>query len=88
MSDSNPYPAPAPAGDVLNDAVCALAPADMSDAFLDAIKRGVDRSQLRCNLALTPEERVQKYLSFVRLANALREAGEKARAADPAWGLK
>ena len=37
--------------------------------------KDVDRTLLRRNLQLTPEERIRKLQDFVRLTVALREAG-------------
>ena len=88
MTEPIPYPEPPAAPDELHDAVDRLAPADAFDSVLEALKAGIDRTQLRRNLELTPEERVQKFLSFARLANELREAGRRARELDQEWGLK
>jgi hypothetical protein len=41
--------------------------------------RDVDRSLLRENLKLTPEERLAKFASFMRFIAELRRAGENAR---------
>ena len=71
----------------LHDAADGLAPADAYDPVIEVFKTGVDRTQLRSNLELTVEERVQKFLSFARLAHELRVAGRRAREQDPSWGL-
>lgn len=65
----------------------ALAPPDAADPVLDVYKRDVDRTLLRENLKLTPAERAEKFLAFERFAASLVEAGRRARAVDPAWGL-
>ena len=88
MTEPIRYPERPAAPDELHDAVDSLAPADAFDPVIEALKAGIDRTQLRRNLELTPEERVQKFLSFSRLANELREAGRRARELDPEWGLK
>ena len=41
--------------------------------------RDIDRSLLRQNLKLTPEERLAKFASFMRFIAELRRAGENAR---------
>lgn len=42
--------------------------------------RDVDRSLLRENLKLTPAQRLEKFVSIVRIAFELREAGVRSRA--------
>ena len=49
------------------------------DPVIEAYKRDVDRSLLRENLKLTPEDRVRKLQDFVRFAATLRNAGRRAR---------
>lgn len=49
-----------------------LAPVDAFDPLLEAFKRDVDRSLLRQNLRLTPEERSRKSLSFMKGVYELR----------------
>lgn len=44
------------------------------DPVVDAYKRDVDRTLLRENLQLTPEERIRKLAEFVRTLDALRQA--------------
>jgi hypothetical protein len=41
--------------------------------------RDVDRTLLRQNLKLTPEQRLAKFASFMRFIAELRRAGENAR---------
>lgn len=72
----------------LQDRVDSLAPADAFDPFIEALKAGMDRTQLRQNIRLTPDQRLQKFLGFAKLAGELREAGRRAREENPAWGLK
>lgn len=50
-----------------------------ADPVVAAYLKDVDRSLLRRNLQLTPEERIRKLQDFVRLALALREAGRSPR---------
>ena len=44
------------------------------DPVVAAYLKDVDRTLLRENLKLTPEERIRKLQDFVRLATTLREA--------------
>jgi hypothetical protein len=50
------------------------------DPVVEVYKKDIDRTLLRENLKLTPEERVRKLQDFVSLASALREAGRRSRA--------
>ncbi len=47
-----------------------------SDPVIDAYKAGIDRTLLRENLRLTPDERVRNLQRLQRLADAAREAGK------------
>ena len=49
------------------------------DPVIEAYKKDVDRTLLRENLKLTPEERIRKLQDFVRFTHALRDAGRQAR---------
>jgi hypothetical protein len=49
------------------------------DPVIEGFKKDVDRTLLRANLKLTPEERVLKLQDFVALAITLREAGRRSR---------
>ena len=49
------------------------------DATVHDLMRDIDRSLLRQNLKLTPEERLAKFASFMRFIAELRRAGEKVR---------
>jgi hypothetical protein len=46
---------------------------------IEAYKKDVDRTLLRENLKLTPDQRLDKLQAFVRFAAELREAGRRAR---------
>ena len=48
------------------------------DPVIDAFKKDIDRTLLRANLKLTPEERILKMQSALRCALALRGALKKA----------
>lgn len=88
MSEPTRYSELQTQADQLGEMFEALAPPDAFDPVIEAIKKDVDRTQLRQNLELTQEERAQKFVSFVRLAQELREAGRRSREKDPSWGLK
>jgi len=49
------------------------------DPVIEAYKRDVDRTLLRENLKLSPEERLSKLQDFVGFATTLRESGRRAR---------
>ena len=49
------------------------------DPVVEAYKKDVDRTLLRSNLALTPEERIRKLQDFARLMVRLRQAAKAAR---------
>lgn len=51
---------------------------DRPDPVVDAYKRDVDRTLLRENLKLSPEERLLKFQRFMRSLEELRAAGRKA----------
>jgi hypothetical protein len=48
------------------------------DDVVELYKRDVDRTLLRENLKLTPDERVRKMVAVARFAELVREAGRKA----------
>jgi hypothetical protein len=52
--------------------------AGWSDPVVEAYKRDVDRTLLRENLKLTPEERLLKLQDFVNFLGEVRAAGKKA----------
>jgi hypothetical protein len=47
--------------------------------IIEAYKRDVDRTLLRENLKLTPDQRLAKLQDFVGFLGDLREAGRRAR---------
>jgi len=47
------------------------------DPVIELYKRDLDRSLLRENLRLTPEERVRKLAAFMRLVDELKRAGRQ-----------
>lgn len=56
-----------------------LGPLLVPDPVIEAYRAGVDRSLIRENLRLTPEQRLLKLMELQRLAEELRKAGRKAR---------
>jgi hypothetical protein len=51
-----------------------------SDPVVAVYKKDIDRTLLRANLRLSPEDRIRKLQDFVRLMVSLREAGRRAGA--------
>jgi hypothetical protein len=49
------------------------------DPVIEAFKKDIDRTLLRENLKLSPEERLRKLQSAVRSAQALRQAYKTSR---------
>lgn len=86
MSEQERYPDTNREGNEWNDV--GLVPADAYDPLIESFKKDVDRTLLRENLKLTPQQRSQKFIDFARFAEELREAGRRAREKDPAWGIK
>ena len=52
--------------------------ADLVDAVVEAYKKDVDRSLLRENLALTVEERMEKFQAFMDFLDGVRQSQRKA----------
>jgi hypothetical protein len=51
----------------------------LTDPIIELFKRDVDRTLLRENLKLTPDERLLKLTDFTRFAEDVRAAGMRAR---------
>lgn len=49
------------------------------DPVIEAYKKDVDRTLIRANLSLTPEERILKLQDFVAFAVEVQEAGRRLR---------
>jgi hypothetical protein len=49
------------------------------DDIVDLYKKDVDRTLIRDNLKLTPEERLMKAQQMAEMAEELREAGRRIR---------
>jgi len=45
----------------------------------DVLARDIDRTLLRVNLTLTPEQRLKKFINFMRFITELQQAGKKIR---------
>jgi hypothetical protein len=54
-------------------------PADFYDPVIEAYKKDVDRTLLRENLKLTPNERSHKFARSMKLFFEMRRAGRKMR---------
>jgi hypothetical protein len=54
-------------------------PMSSIDEIIDLYKKDVDRTLIRENLKLTPEERLRKAQQIAKMAEELREAGRAAR---------
>ncbi len=46
---------------------------------IEELMADVDRTLLRTNLKLSPAERLEKFVSFMRLTSELTQAGQKQR---------
>jgi hypothetical protein len=51
----------------------------LPDPVIEFYKRDVDRTLLRENLRLTPQQRIEKLMSFMRSLEVLRTAAKRAR---------
>lgn len=54
-------------------------PSTPPDAVIDAYKKDIDRTLIRENLKLSPEERILKLMQLQKFADELRRAGQRAR---------
>ncbi|HEU5181690.1 MAG TPA: hypothetical protein VFW45_12945 [Candidatus Polarisedimenticolia bacterium] len=50
------------------------------DPVIELYKQDIDRSLLRANLKLTPQERLEALMAFQQSLEELRNAGERAKA--------
>ena len=76
MSDDEKYPELEAGSAEINDA--GFDPL-FFDPVIESYKKDVDRTILRENLKLSPQERSEKFLSFMRSVKELREAAEQSR---------
>jgi len=79
MSEPERYAESHPQVEKLSDAADSLAPADAFDPVVEAYKKDVDRTILRENLKLSPQERSEKFVSFMKSIWKLREIAERER---------
>jgi len=79
MSEPARYPESHPQVEELTDAADSLAPVDAFDPVIEAYKKDVDRTILRENLKLSPHERSEKFVSFMKSIWKLREIAERER---------
>ena len=63
--------------------LCDLAPPEACDPVVEAYKRDVDRTLLVANLKLTPEQRSQKFMDFMKFLGEIRRAGRRMRGEVP-----
>ena len=49
------------------------------DPVIEAYKKDIDRTLLRENLRLSPEQRLEEFQKFQRLAGEMKAAGEELR---------
>jgi hypothetical protein len=56
-----------------------MEPGMATDPVIEAYKKGIDRTLLRENLKLTPEQRLLKLIELQRFAEELRRAGKEMR---------
>jgi hypothetical protein len=49
------------------------------DPVIEAYKKDIDRTLIRENLKLTPEQRILKLMEMQRFAEELRRAGRRAK---------
>lgn len=48
------------------------------DPVIEFYKKDVDRTLLRENLKLTPDQRIEKFIQFARFADSIRGAARRA----------
>jgi len=51
----------------------------LPNPVIEAYKKDIDRTLLRENLKLTPEQRVQKFIEMQLMAEELKKAGQQLR---------
>lgn len=65
--------------DANDRAEAAPAPARYVDPVVEALRKNVDKTLIRKNLALTPEQRLRQLMELQRFAEELRRAGREAK---------
>jgi hypothetical protein len=76
MNEAEQDPPSAEGAERLNEDV-GLAPADALDPLIEAFKKDVDRTLLRENLKLTPQQRSEKFVSFMKSVWQLRAVAKR-----------
>jgi hypothetical protein len=79
MSESARYSEHQPGSKELNDDLSGLPSADVFDPVIAAYKKDVDRTILRENLKLSPQQRSEKFVSFMKSVWQLRAIVEQQR---------
>jgi hypothetical protein len=79
MKDPSSDPENRPSVEELREVADRLAPADVFDPVIEAYKKDVDRTILRENLKLSPQERSEKFVSFMKSIRQLREIAQRER---------
>jgi hypothetical protein len=59
--------------------VSELAPPDVFDPVIEAYKKDVDRTLLKANLKLTPAQRAEKFVDFMKFLGEVQRAGRRLR---------
>jgi hypothetical protein len=77
MSEPRSYPKQTRQPDELKDAPDGSPAWDVFDPVIEAYKKDVDRTLLRENLRLSPQERSQKFVSFMRGIYEMRRAARQ-----------
>ena len=54
-------------------------PPFVADPVIEAYKKDVDRTLIRENLKLTPQQRIENLMALQRFAEELREGGRRAK---------
>jgi hypothetical protein len=62
-----------------SDEGCTGAPPRYVDPVVEALRKNVDKTLIRKNLKLTPEQRLLQLMELQRFAEELRRAGREAR---------
>jgi len=78
MNEAKP-PANEKSAEALLDAACPLASADTFDPVIEDFKMDVDRTILRENLKLSPQELSEKFVAFMKSVWQLREIAQRQR---------
>jgi hypothetical protein len=78
MNEPVKCPEPSASADALNDALL-FEPSDACDPVIEFYKRDVDRTILRENLKLTPQQRSEKFVAFMQGVHQLQTVSARER---------